>query len=80
MLDATRNADLTIMDVVRGLESMELWARQLRDALATVDLEQPLDVKSELRAMATHVKGGQCPPGKTEKRAPKKGKKDKKKK
>ena len=54
---------VTIGDVLKGLESMEAWIRQLRGALATIDQGQRLDVKPRLVvASAPRVSGGLCPP------------------
>jgi hypothetical protein len=56
--------DLTVRDVVNGLEAMEEWARRLRDALGTLDQGQPLRVAARKDSDSSIVKvsGGQCPP------------------
>lgn len=65
---------VTVRDVLMGLESVEKWIRQLREALATIDPEQPLNVRPRLVATAPIVKGGQCPPGKKKPKTAKKKK------
>ena len=60
MIDTTRSADLTVRDVVNGLESMEKWTHQLRKALATLDQEQRLDIKPLLAAKSPPAKRPPC--------------------
>lgn len=62
MASPTSGRDATVRDVLSGLESIEMWTRQLRAALATLDKEQPLDVKRRLVARVPLVAGGRCPP------------------
>ena len=69
---------VTIRDVLRGLESVEEWVRQLREALATIDPGQRLEVKPQpLVAVAPRVSAGLCapPPPPTKKPSKKKTKK-----
>jgi hypothetical protein len=58
----TESADVTIRDVLNGLEAMEKWTRQLREALATLDQEQTLAVRHPLVAAVPLISGGRCPP------------------
>ena len=62
MASPPSRTDATVKDVLTGLESIEIWTRQLRAALATLDKEQPLDVKRRLLARVPLVAGGRCPP------------------
>jgi hypothetical protein len=62
MISPTGSADVTVRDVLDGLEAMEKWTRQLREALATLDQEQRLDVRHPLVAAVPLVSGGRCPP------------------
>lgn len=63
MIETTRSADLTVKDVLNGLESMERWTHELREALATLDHEQRLEVKPRLAIKNPPiVSGGLCPP------------------
>lgn len=52
---------VTIRDILEGLDSMEAWIRQLREALATIDQGQRLDIKPRL-VTAPRISGGLCPP------------------
>lgn len=63
MANPMSKADLTLRDVVDGLEAMEKWAHQLRDAVASLDQDQPLRFRPQIVATSPRVSGGQCPPG-----------------
>lgn len=66
---------VTIRDVLNGLEALEQWAHQLREALASIDQGQRLDRKPRLVvATAPNISGGLCPPPKDPKPKPKKKK------
>ena len=74
MISSTGGPDLTVRDVLNGLEAMEKWTRQLREALATLDHEQRLPVRPPLSAAIPLVSGGRCPPPPPPKHKPKKKK------
>ena len=69
MMNPASGPDVTVRDVLNGLEAMEKWTRQLREALATLDQEQRLDIRPVL-LQGPRVRAGQCPPpdGKPKKR------------
>ena len=70
---------VTVRDVLNGLESMEQWVRQLREALATID-QRPLDVASKpVPGKSPKISGGLCGPPDNPKTTPKKPKKPTKK-
>jgi hypothetical protein len=62
MISPTASGEVTVRDVLDGLEAMEKWTRQLREALATLDHEQRLVVRHPLVAAVPLVSGGRCPP------------------
>jgi hypothetical protein len=63
---------VTIKDILKGLESMEAWTRQMRDALALIDQGQRQAGTPALTLAAVprmspkknppRIAGGVCPP------------------
>jgi hypothetical protein len=80
MITPSNGGDVTVRDVVNGLEAMEKWTRELRDALATLDQEQRLAAGQKPKPAVPLVSGGRCPPPPDPVRQVKKDKKKKKKK
>jgi len=67
MNGSTEGTALTVRDVLNGMEAMEKWTRQLREALATLDHDQSLPVQPLLagpKKKGAIISGGQCPPSK----------------
>ncbi len=59
---------VTIGDVLKGLESMEKWIGQMREALATIEERRQPDARPTLvvtaggKKEAPRISGGVCPP------------------
>ncbi len=65
MADSRRpvSGKVTINDVIAGLAHMELWSRELRFALQTMDRSQELRFSpSQTLLSAPRVSDGLCPP------------------
>lgn len=66
MADAPRprSPKVTIKDIMAGLAHMEIWSRELRFALQTMDRSQELNfTPSNTVLSAPRVSDGLCPPG-----------------
>jgi hypothetical protein len=69
--------EIAVKNIVAGLRRMEVWVREMHQALATLDPEQPIRLPPARFAAGgkVAVSGGNCPPGRPTKKGPKKKKK-----